>query len=146
MTGSQTERNWIPRYGRETDYEQHSRPRQHADHTTPSSATPGVAALSSEIDRTLLARTLLETRVVLFRKRDGSVSALHDRCPHRSFPLSKSKLEDDTIVCGYHGITYDGSGRCLHVPSAPNGAMNISVRNFPRSRKGPAGLDLDGRC
>ncbi|MDH7794049.1 MULTISPECIES: aromatic ring-hydroxylating dioxygenase subunit alpha [unclassified Beijerinckia] len=106
--------------------------RQHADHTTPLIRNAWyIAGLSSETGRDLLPRTLLETRVVLFRKRDGSISALHDRCPHRSFPLSKSRLEDDTIVCGYHGITYDGSGRCLHVPSAPSAGANIKIRHFP---------------
>ncbi|MBN9084384.1 MAG: (2Fe-2S)-binding protein [Rhizobiales bacterium 62-17] len=112
--------------------------RQHADHTTPLVRNAWyVAALSHEIERNLLPRTLLETRVVFFRKKDGSISALHDRCPHRSFPLSKSQLQDDTIVCGYHGITYDGTGRCLHVPSAPNAGGNIKIRNFAVVERAP---------
>lgn len=96
-----------------------------------------VAARSSEVASGLLARTLLGQRVVLYRTAAGLPVALEDRCPHRSFPLSKSQRVGDQIVCGYHGLTYDASGRCVHIPSVPNATPNLSVRAFPVAEQGP---------
>ena len=98
-----------------------------ADETTPLLRNAWyVAALAAEVNRTPLARRLLDVPVVLFRKLDGTAVALEDRCAHRSFPLSRSALEGDTVVCGYHGARYDCEGRCVQVPSqtmVPPGAL-----------------------
>ena len=111
---------------------------RHADHTTPLIRNAWyVAARSSEIGRELLGRTLLERRVVMYRTREGEPVALDDRCPHRSFPLSKSRLDGDRIVCGYHGMTYEPDGRCVHIPSVPNAAPNVRVRSYPLVERGP---------
>jgi vanillate O-demethylase monooxygenase subunit len=102
-----------------------------ADHHTPLIRNAWyVAGLSDEIGRELLSRTLLETRVVLYRKLDGTVVALRDRCPHRSFPLSKSQLKGDRLTCRYHGLSFDEHGKCVHVPSSPEAKSNIRVRSF----------------
>jgi vanillate O-demethylase monooxygenase subunit len=90
-----------------------------------------VAAFGSEIGRTLLRRTILGRSLVLYRTQAGVPVALEDRCVHRSFPLSLSKLDGDTIVCGYHGMRYDCSGRCLEVPSQPQTGSGLGVRAFP---------------
>lgn len=95
-----------------------------------------VAALGSEVTRQPLGRRLLGVPVVLFRKLDGTVAALEDRCAHRSFPLSRGEVVGDTLVCGYHGARYDGQGRCVQVPSqtqVPSGAM---VRAFAVAEAG----------
>ena len=101
-----------------------------ADETTPLLRNAWyVAALAAEVNRTPLARRLLDVPVVLFRKLDGTAVALEDRCAHRSFPLSRSALEGDTVVCGYHGARYDCEGRCVQVPSqamVPPGAIGSS--------------------
>ncbi|WP_022681530.1 Rieske 2Fe-2S domain-containing protein, partial [Sphingobium bisphenolivorans] len=76
-----------------------------------------IAAWSTEVTDNILARTLLDTPLVLFRDSNGDVATLDDRCPHRRFPLSKGWIENGNIVCGYHGFTFDASGRCVHVPS-----------------------------
>ena len=111
---------------------------KHADHSTPLVRDAWyVAGLSDEISRALLPRTLLGTRVVLYRKQDGSIVALHDRCRHRSFPLSKGKLEGDRVVCGYHGMVYNAEGRCEHVPALPNTPGNIRVDSYPVVEKAP---------
>src|SRR5258708_175910 len=48
-----------------------------------------VAATADEVSRRPLSRWLLEQRVVLFRKEDGTPVALEDRCAHRWAPLSQ---------------------------------------------------------
>ena len=95
-----------------------------------------VVALSREIDRELRARTVLGRQLVLFRKEDGTPVALDNRCGHRSFPLSRSTLEGDTVVCGYHGLRYDENGQCIEVPSQCNCA-GISIRSYPLCQQGP---------
>ena len=64
-----------------------------------------VVAWSDEVTREPIERFILDEPIALYRKRDGSPVALHGRCPHRSFPLGRSRVVDDNIQCGYHGIT-----------------------------------------
>lgn len=66
----------------------------------------------------LLARTLLDEPLVFFRRPDGTVCALHDRCPHRFAPLSAGTLCDGgaAVQCPYHGLRFDASGNCVHNP------------------------------
>lgn len=91
-----------------------------------------VAAFSQEVTRSLLARTLLGRRVVLFRAQAGRPAALEDRCAHRAYPLSASHLEGDTIICGYHGFRYNLKGDCMEVPSMPQGrTSHIGVHAYP---------------
>lgn len=95
-----------------------------------------VVALSKEVNRELMARTVLGHQLVLFRKEDGTPVALNNRCAHRSFPLSRSSLEGDTIVCGYHGLRYDETGTCVEVPSQCR-CNGISIRSYPLHEQGP---------
>jgi phenylpropionate dioxygenase-like ring-hydroxylating dioxygenase large terminal subunit len=55
--------------------------------------------------------------MVLFRDTEGVAHALLDRCCHRGVRLSLGKINDGKIACGYHGWEYDGSGKCVHIPS-----------------------------
>lgn len=61
-----------------------------------------------------LARTLLDRKWLLWRKPEGGWAMLEDRCPHRFVPLSLGRFADGRIACGYHGLTFDGSGACVH--------------------------------
>jgi phenylpropionate dioxygenase-like ring-hydroxylating dioxygenase large terminal subunit len=54
---------------------------------------------------------------VLFRDDAGKPHALLNRCCHRGVQLSLGKVVDGAIACRYHGWRYDGSGRCIHIPS-----------------------------
>ena len=65
----------------------------------------------------MLARTVLDEPVLLFRKSDGTVTAIEDRCPHRFAPLNIGKLlPGDRVRCAYHGLEFDAAGRCVHNP------------------------------
>ena len=96
-----------------------------------------VAALSSEVSRELLERTLLNTTVVMYRRLDGTPVVMDNRCPHRSFPLSKGKLEQDNLVCGYHGMVYGPSGQCIGMPSLPNCPSHARINSYPVQERGP---------
>jgi len=91
-----------------------------------------VAAYGTEVSRTFLARTILGEPIVFYRTaQDGRVVALADRCVHRRYPLSESRLDGDTIVCGYHGFTYDTSGTCVFVPGQQRIPRTARVASYP---------------
>jgi phenylpropionate dioxygenase-like ring-hydroxylating dioxygenase large terminal subunit len=109
-----------------------------ADRTTPFIQDEWyVAGFIEDFARTLRKRKILGRNLVLFRTASGLPVALDDRCAHRSFPLSRSTLDGDTIVCGYHGLRYDAQGNCIEVPSQTKCPRGIGVRNFPLVEKGP---------
>ena len=91
-----------------------------------------VAALDHElIDGKLLGRTVLGEHLLLYRGESGSVHALNDRCPHRGALLSKGRLEGNAVRCMYHGIKYDGSGKCVQIPGQDMIPPKLKVRTYP---------------
>jgi len=45
----------------------------------------------------------------------GRLLALKDRCPHMGAYLSDGRLVGETIVCGWHGWTFESAtGQCLN--------------------------------
>lgn len=90
------------------------------------------AGWADDLGDTLLARTILNQPVVLFRTSDGIAHALRDACPHRFAPLSLGKLKGDRLACPYHGLEFDGSGTCIHNPHGKgNMPSSLTVRTFP---------------
>lgn len=63
-----------------------------------------------------LAFTLLGEALVLFLDAQGQPAALKDRCCHRTAKLSKGRCVNGALECGYHGWTYNGSGRVIRIP------------------------------
>jgi vanillate O-demethylase monooxygenase subunit len=76
-----------------------------------------VAARSDEVAGAPFGRMICGEPIALFRRRDGSIAALEDRCPHRKYALSKGAVIGDEIQCGYHGLQFDGTGACTRIPS-----------------------------
>lgn len=97
-----------------------------------------VLAQRSEITRVPISRTVLGQSIVVFRTEStGAVVALQNRCCHRSFPLVHGRVEGDTIVCGYHGLRYDTSGRCVEIPMQKRKVpASVRVRAFPTAEHG----------
>lgn len=89
------------------------------------------AARCGEVTHSLLARRICDKDVVLFRDSAGMVSALEDACWHRLVPLSKGWLEGDSVVCGYHGLRFNGQGRCTFMPSQETINPSACVRSYP---------------
>ena len=89
------------------------------------------AAYDVEVGKSMLARTVCGIKLVLCRRADASVAVLEDACWHRLLPLSKGRLENDQITCGYHGLVFDGDGRCTHMPSQETINPSACVRSFP---------------
>lgn len=86
----------------------------------------------------LVGRTILNEPVVMFREPDGAVRALEDACPHRLAPLSLGKPAGGgkTIRCAYHGLEFNGAGRCVHNPHASGRIPKAAeVRAYPVAEK-----------
>lgn len=90
-----------------------------------------VLAFAQELKQELVSRWLLNEPVVLFRKESGEPVALSGLCPHRFYPLGKSKLEHDHITCGYHGFEFDAQGACTNIPGQDNIPATCKLRNYP---------------
>jgi vanillate O-demethylase monooxygenase subunit len=95
-----------------------------------------VAGLVEEFGQALQAKTLLELSIVFFRRTDGVLVALQNRCAHRSFPLAESKLIGDEIQCGYHGIRYNSEGEIVNVPCQTR-CPAVRLRKYPVAERGP---------
>jgi phenylpropionate dioxygenase-like ring-hydroxylating dioxygenase large terminal subunit len=90
-----------------------------------------VAAWRHELGERPLARRILDVPVVFFRRSDGRPAALVDQCPHRLLPLSLGTVVGDVLQCGYHGMCFDGEGRCTRVPAQSRIPSDANVCAFP---------------
>lgn len=89
-------------------------------------------AMGKELEsEQLFSRVVLKEKIVLFRKLNGVVTALQDRCAHRQLPLSMGRLINETVQCGYHGLQYDAEGKCIEIPSQLNIPDKVCVKNYP---------------
>jgi len=89
------------------------------------------AAWDAEVKHELLARTICNNKMVFYRTAAGNVVALEDACWHRLLPLSMGRLKGDNVECGYHGLVYNGQGRCVHMPSQETINPSAGVKSFP---------------
>lgn len=94
-----------------------------------------VAAYSTEVSRHLLKRRLVGEGVILYRLEAGEVVAMQDRCPHRHLPLSMGCLSGDIVQCGYHGLRFDATGACIHIPGQDVIPPKARVRVYPVHEK-----------
>jgi phenylpropionate dioxygenase-like ring-hydroxylating dioxygenase large terminal subunit len=90
-----------------------------------------VVALARNVDRKPVRVRLLDDALVLYRKQNGELVALRDRCPHRHAPLSMGTLAGDELQCRYHGFKFDCSGACTAIPGEKAIPAAVSVRSFP---------------
>lgn len=79
-------------------------------------APPGFSPVVDEAD--LPPGTLLEAIVdgvpIALCNVDGTVYAVSDVCPHAGGPIGDGTLEGATVICPYHGWSYDvRDGRCF---------------------------------
>lgn len=88
-------------------------------------------ALAREVGRKPVREWCLGVPIVLFRKTNGELVALQDRCPHRLAPLSLGKVVEDELQCRYHGFQFDATGRCTKIPGEKVIPSAVRVGAFP---------------
>ena len=64
----------------------------------------------------LIGATRMGEKLVFWRTAD-QVVCLRDLCAHRGAALSAGKVIEDHIQCPFHGLRYDGDGRCRLIPA-----------------------------
>ena len=79
----------------------------------------------------LFTRTVLDEAILLFRTTAGEIVGLRDRCCHRLAPLSKGRKEGDCVRCGYHGLLFDATGRCIEIPGSVTVPEKARVQRYP---------------
>jgi len=89
------------------------------------------AAFGETLKNALLPIAVLNERLVLFRRSDGTPVAFEDSCAHRRLPLSMGRLDGDRLACAYHGIVYGMDGKCLRIPGEARVPPGAGVLAFP---------------
>lgn len=80
-------------------------------------------AKSEDVTNTPLACVMLGEELVVWRGANGKATVMKDLCIHRGTKFTAGgHVDGDSIVCPYHGWTYDGQGVCTKIPSLPEGA------------------------
>ncbi len=69
--------------------------------------------------------------LVLYRKPDGAVVAMEDRCAHRQAALHLGRKEGDSLRCMYHGMKFGPDGKCVEIPGQRSIPATAWVRTFP---------------
>ncbi|HEY0395122.1 MAG TPA: Rieske 2Fe-2S domain-containing protein [Candidatus Elarobacter sp.] len=72
--------------------------------------------------------------LVVFRDSAGRLGVLDEHCPHRLASLALGRNEEGGIRCVYHGWKFDVEGRCMEMPTEPEG---YSFRDRMRTRSYP---------
>jgi len=88
---------------------------------------------AGDLDKGPQPFTLLGEAIVVWRRPDGTPAAIADRCCHRTAKLSLGTLDPGgNIVCGYHGWTFDGTGKCVRIPQRenPQATGRVAVEGF----------------
>lgn len=90
-----------------------------------------IALVRDVCDRPLSV-TLLDQALVLWRSTAG-ISVAADRCPHRGILLSMGHLHEDDLVCPYHGLHYNSTGRCTKIPAHPSATVpsQMCLKTYP---------------
>lgn len=84
----------------------------------------------------------LNRKLVVWRDGSGRPHVLDDRCAHRGAALSIGRIWGDLLECKYHGFVYDGTGKCVEMPTEPPGPASekkiakIRVPAYPTREEG----------
>ena len=71
---------------------------------------------------------LLGMDIVLWLDAEGLPAAAIDRCCHRTAKLSRGRCMNGLIECGYHGWTFDRTGRAVHIPQRQQSELAATSR------------------
>ena len=88
------------------------------------------------IDGKLLARTILEQPVVLYKGESGQVGgAGQPLLPPRRASCRRAGIEGDCVRCMYHGLKFDPSGKCIQIPGQDMIPPKLGVQELSGGRE-----------
>lgn len=86
-----------------------------------------VATVEQVGERPLGVRLLGEPLTLV--RLEGAIRCFDEVCRHLGASLSLGQVVDGTLLrCMYHGWTYDGTGRCVEIPSRGGAAVPSEAR------------------
>jgi len=100
------------------------------------------ALLSEELaekDGAPVRLKLMGEQLVFFRDSDGKLGAIDEFCAHRGVSLWFGRNEQGGLRCAYHGWKFDVNGRCMEVPSEPEGSKfheKARLKSYPLVERG----------
>jgi len=87
----------------------------------------------------------LRKHVVMYRQGNGQVTALEMPAGIVWCRFRRAVSKADRVVCGYHGLKYNSSGRCTFMPSQEN-HQSVGMRTRLSCRRAsPVRLVMDRR-
>jgi phenylpropionate dioxygenase-like ring-hydroxylating dioxygenase large terminal subunit len=90
---------------------------------------------SSEVKKhQLYGATRIGQKMVFYRDTAGEVHALADKCCHRGASISCGKHLGNEIMCPFHGLRYDSTGKVTLIPSRGTTVPvpeNFHVKAYP---------------
>ena len=75
--------------------------------------------------------------IAVYRDANDQLHALEDACPHKGIALHKGEVQNDNILCAYHGWEFNGEGECVGIPYLPpkQKLPCAKARSFPVQEK-----------
>ena len=90
---------------------------------------------SNEIPRKKIVGVVrLGEKLAFWRKSNGEISCIVDKCCHRGASISAGKIVDDHAQCPFHGFRYDANGKVKLIPAngkAAEVAERYRVISYP---------------
>ena len=59
----------------------------------------------------------LNEKLALWRKSDGTIACINDKCCHRGASISEGQIINDHAQCPFHGFEYDNDGKVKLIPA-----------------------------
>lgn len=88
-----------------------------------------IAAKSSDLKQNeVIHRTILDEWLAIFRDQNNEVVVLQDRCIHRNYQLSRGRVHNGQLQCGYHGWVFNNKGELTHIPSEGEAGKKVGNR------------------
>jgi phthalate 4,5-dioxygenase len=82
---------------------------------------------------------LLSEKLIAFRDSEGRYGLIDEFCAHRRVSLWFGRNEESGLRCPYHGWKFDVAGRCVDIPSEPEGSRvpaRIRMKSYPLVERG----------
>ena len=76
--------------------------------------------LSEDIQEGIVKSSRLLGEDLVLRRHNDQIFAWQDLCPHRGARLSLGWVEENVLVCPYHGLAFDSVGQCVKIPAQPD--------------------------
>jgi phthalate 4,5-dioxygenase oxygenase subunit len=95
------------------------------------------AVLTEEVaepDGTPVRVRLVGRDYIAFRDTAGKLALVDAQCPHRLASLGLARNEEGGLRCIYHGWKFDVAGRCVEMPTEPEGssyADKVRIGSYP---------------